>query len=482
MKNIAKNIFLDFLSCPTLAWMYQNEKYHPPQPIGETLRTKTGTKIGKMAAGLYPAGIFLENQEISSLVAKTKDLILNPDVSAIFEGAFQKESLVTKADILLRNNDKWKMIEVKSSTSDDKEYIDDMAYTAMVMSLSGFEPSHISLMIVSKDFRPCMEKKKFFIEIDHTEEVLTRVEKFKTIWKDIQEILSNPAKPAPELKFVCKKCEFFKDCTGKDIDRHIFEIPRLSKSKFNSLKEKGINSIKDIPDDFELTENQARVVNSAKTGKTFIGKNLKKELRKIKWPAYYLDFEIVMAGIPLYPETAPYEQILTQYSIHKCSETGKVISHSEFLADPKEDCRRNFAENMIKDLEEEGSIIVYSSFEKTQISNLIKLFPDLSRKLSKIINRLIDLEKIIRTYYYHPDFNGSTSIKKVLPVLVPGMSYEGMDIAEGDSAMAYFAFMAMGEYNLEEEEKIKKDLLKYCKQDTLAMVKLHKNLAQLVSS
>ena len=73
---------------------------------------------------------------------------------------------------------------------------------------------------------------------------------------------------------------------------------------------------------------------------------------------------------------------------------------------------------------EEGSVIVYSTFEKTMINKLKELFPDLSQELDLIIERLVDLHKIIRDNYYHPDFHGSTSIKKVLPILVPEMSYD----------------------------------------------------------
>jgi predicted RecB family nuclease len=152
----------------------------------------------------------------------------------------------------------------------------------------------------------------------------------------------------------------------------------------------------------------------------------------------------------------------------------------EYLADPPEkDCRRELAENLIKALEEEGSIIVYSGFEKTIITKLSGLYPELSEKLNLILDRLVDLEKIIRNNYYHPDFHGSTSIKKTLPVLVPGMSYKNLRIAEGDTAMVTFALMAQGKYDRNEIIEIRKNLLTYCEQDTRAMVELHKRLEEI---
>ena len=51
-----------------------------------------------------------------------------------------------------------------------------------------------------------------------------------------------------------------------------------------------------------------------------------------------------------------------------------------------------------------------------------------------------------------------------------------LNIGDGDSASATFAYMAMGRYGAHQIESLKKDLLAYCGQDTLAMVKLHERL------
>lgn len=121
-----------------------------------------------------------------------------------------------------------------------------------------------------------------------------------------------------------------------------------------------------------------------------------------------------------------------------------------------------------------------SDYSASEIYKLI-LYPDLSGKLSSLTDRMIDLEAIIRKNYYHPDFHGSTSIKNTLPVLVPDLSYDELEIADGDSAMAAFAYLALGRYKgAREVESTKRNLLAYCKQDTLAMVKLHKQLIEYV--
>ncbi|MBA7699022.1 hypothetical protein ES703_107706 [subsurface metagenome] len=106
------------------------------------------------------------------------------------------------------------------------------------------------------------------------------------------------------------------------------------------------------------------------------------------------------------------------------------------------------------------------------------MYPDLSRGLNSLIDRITDLEAIIRRSFYHPDFNGRTSIKTTLPVLVPDMSYDELEIADGDSAAATFAYLVQGKYEESEVETVKRNLLEYCKQDTLAMVRLHQRLVE----
>ena len=219
------------------------------------------------------------------------------------------------------------------------------------------------------------------------------------------------------------------------------------------------------------------MVECVKCGKMQIDPDLRKKLASILWPAFYLDFETMMTAIPLWPDIAPYEQIPIQYSLHICESSGKIIRHVEYLADPHRDCRRELAERLIEDLEGEGSIITYSSFEKTTISKLNKTFPDLSDKLQALIDRIIDLEQCIKCIN-HPEFCGRTSIKVVLPVLVPELTYDGMEIANGDIALVTFARMAQGKMDTDEMERKCAALLEYCKMDTMAMVRLHEELCK----
>lgn len=486
MKNISKEVFLNILACPTLGWLLgsgQNIEQLSKEvlTLGEQFRMDQGIEIHNRARQLYPDGTLVQRRDMVIALQETMNLMSNSNISTIFEATFLIDDYATKADVLRRKDSSWHLIEVKSSVNDRDEFIDDMAYTVMVIAHAGFNLSTISLLLISKDYRLGMANKDLFVEIDHTDEVLDRVELFESVCDQVKEITETLIKPEPELKRDCKNCPLFAECLGKGIENHILEIPRLHQTKLDRLKDLGIVCIEDIPDEFPLTDKQARVRDCVITRKPFVGSQLRSDLEAISWPTFYLDFETVMTAIPLYPDIAPYTQLPIQYSMHKCSDIGHVIDHREYLADPSKDCRREISENLIRDLEHSGSIIIYSGFEKDVISRLQLLCPDLVDKLSPLVERMIDLEKIINKNFYHPDFHGSTSIKRTLPVIVPEMSYDELDIADGASASAAFAYLALGKYVEETEvESVRRNLLDYCKQDTLAMVKIHEKLYEYV--
>ncbi len=466
------------LECGYLGWSMRNEKVSQELSIGDQFLIEQGQEIGKMARTLYPDGILVNEKDIVSATRKTEELMKLPETSVLFEASFIVDSYATKADILIRVPDGWHLIEAKSGLEEKPDYIEDVAYTTLIINRSGVNITQSSLLLLSKDYRLGMDNKDLFVEVDCTDKVQQRVEVFDSFWDKTKEITSQGSAPEHNLQLKCRKCDIFSDCEGKETVNHIFDIPRLSQGKFDNLIAEGIVCINDIPDGFDLTDNQEKVVACVKSGKAAAGSNLESALSSILWPAFYLDFETVMTAIPLYADIAPHTQIPTQYSIHKCSSPSQIDDHYEYLADPIRDCRRELAERLVNDLKGDGSIIVYSSFEKSRINNLIKVFPELSGELNGLLERLVDLEAIIKNNFNHPAFHGKSSIKQTLPALFPEMTYDGLEISDGLAASTHFAYLALGKYEDKVAKQIKNNLLTYCKQDTLGMVKLHEQLAK----
>ncbi len=350
----------------------------------------------------------------------------------------------------------------------------------MVLTRAGLKLKTISLMLVSKDYRKGMSDKKLFAKEDVTKDAREQAEIFNSLADNLRDTLN--AKKPPKFQFIlsCRKCDPFEECSEKSIKNPIIQLPKIREKLFTELTQAGIFSIKDKALGANLSDQQKNIWESIRSNKPYIADDFKKELAKIKWPAYYLDFETFATALPVYENVAPYETVVTQYSIHKYSAPGIEESHFEYLADPACDCRKKIAGNLIDLLKGKGSIIAYSGYEKQQINALSELCPDLAPSLDKLTERIVDLLQLIRDNYYHPDFGGSYSIKNVLPVMVPDMGYEDLEIGEGGTAAALFAGMAKGQITDPKEiAQIRKNLLLYCQRDTLAMVKLHERLLEL---
>ena len=124
-----------------------------------------------------------------------------------------------------------------------------------------------------------------------------------------------------------------------------------------------------------------------------------------------------------------------------------------------------------------GHIVVYNeTFESQRLSELAAWLPEFAGRIANIQGRLWDLLPAMRKHVYHPRFAGSYSLKDVLPALVPEMTYEGMEVANGTEAGVAWESLVRGGLDQAEREKTRKALLEYCGQDTLAMVRLLEQL------
>ena len=112
----------------------------------------------------------------------------------------------------------------------------------------------------------------------------------------------------------------------------------------------------------------------------------------------------------------------------------------------------------------------HASFENTQNNTMAKLYPKKAAFLNDLVVRTLDLEVVFKRGYVDIAFAGFTSIKNVLPVMVPDLSYKGMAVANGTDAMeSWIRLINMP--GGDEKNKLRQDMLKYCKLDTKAMVR-----------
>ena len=208
----------------------------------------------------------------------------------------------------------------------------------------------------------------------------------------------------------------------------------------------------------------------------FDAKGAANELAKFSVPGaphYFLDFETTNAAVPIWKGTRPYQQIPFQFSLHTL-QTDDTLDQETFLDLSGDDPRRPLAESLVRTCGKAGPVFAYyAPFEKRVIRDLANQFPDLSKQLESIIDRIEDLLPIARNYYYHPSQRGSWSIKAVLPAVCPDLNYSDLEgVQDGNMAVKAYQEAIRPGTTPERKTEIHQQLDQYCALDTLAMVRL----------
>ena len=489
-KLLSKSTFVRGLQCEKSLYLYKNH-FNLKDTPSLSLKTifEQGTSIGLLAQHLFPGGVDASTKSyinINDSVKKTFDFI-NQGETTIYEATFIYNNVLAALDILVKKEDGWHAYEVKSSTRISSTYLNDAAIQYYTIINSGINLKDISIIYINKNY--LMNENIDVSQLFNIQSVYDKVLKLNDrIPKDVnrfKKVLMSSKAPNVDIGTHCSKpyeCDFKGVCWNHIPDYSIFDISRLSTKKKFDLYKKGIVKIDQVDiNKTPLNSDQLIQVQSDLNNKTYIEpKKIKKFIKDLKYPLFYLDFETISSAIPMYKNTKPYQQLVFQYSLHVQKSINSKIVHSDYLANQNEDPRSQFIERLINDCGNYGDIIVYNiSFERGKLKNLIKNFPNYSLQLTSIINRLKDLMLPFKNkWYYSPKMKGSYSIKYVLPALVPDLSYDNLDIKDGGTASNIFLSMVNGTFNGNVKET-RKQLLEYCYMDTFAMVKILEKLIQI---
>lgn len=482
--RISKSKFVAGCQClKRLYWqVHKPELAAEPDGATESIMQQ-GHDVGLLARRLFPGGVEVCERSLDQAIRATRELVANRGVPAIFEGVFEHDGVLVRVDVLHRRADgRWRLIEVKSSASKKDEHLDDVAIQYRVLSRCGLDIGSCCLAHVNRSYvfrGGSVDSWRFFRIRNVTRQVARLQPKLTFQLRAAFTVLSMPKEPdiAPGRHCVVPiTCEFYDRCNTQRRDDHIGFIPRIHASAMEELGEMGIESIRDVPDDFELTEIQRRACTSVQTGEPWFGDELGEVLSGLKYPVCFMDFETVNPAIPRCAGMRPYDQLPFQFSVHSQKEPVATLEHHDFLARDASDPRREFISSLCHALGESGSIVVYSSFESQRLSDLAAWLPEYAERINAIQARLFDLLPVVREHTYHAAYAGSYSIKSVFPALVPGMTYEGMEVADGTEAGLAWESLVRGSLDQAERERIEKALLAYCGQDTLALVRLVESL------
>jgi len=387
------------------------------------------------------------------------------------------DDILVRADVLIRRDGRYRMIEVKASTRVKDSHVTDAAIQTWVARGTGLDVERVELAHIDNRFvyPGGGDYHGLFAHADMTEAVLPLQEQIPGWVAAAQRDLAGPM-PDVAVGAQCHgpfECEFLAYCAPDTTEFPVELLPNSSKLA-RQLRGEGMADLRDVPLERLSREDHRRIWRATTSGEAELDASASATLKALPWPRWFLDFETVGPAVPLWPGTRPYQKIPMQWSCHRQDADGTLTQLPPYLDTTGADPRRAFAQSLVNAIGDDGIIMVYNAtFERSVLMQMAEAFADLAPALRAMAARLFDLLPFAREHYYHPAMMGSWSIKRMLPTIAPDLDYGNLEsVQSGDMVEPVYFEMVAAATTAERRRALEAALLTYCARDTLGMVRV----------
>ena len=490
---ISKTTFLEYLYCSKNIWL----KMHRPELLQkfrlsdfERHLVEQGNEVESCARNLFPGGIEVVSWGEDACTETVR--LMTAKVPAIFQATFIVDGFIARNDALKWNSvsNCFDLYEVKGTNkvkenTEDRDHITDVAFQVSVLRRANISLGRYFIIHLNKEYvrQGDLDVHALFTTEDVTDKVHEKLADVEIHMSIAREYLSSEKEPHGSC--VCihvgrkRHCTTFKHSNPHVPDYSVHDLSGIREKKLNLLIAQGIFDLNDVPEEFELSQKQRNQICVHAHKKPIIeSEKIQEKLSKLTFPLYFFDYEALAPAIPLFDGYGPYKTIPFQFSIHVLANSTAELSHVEFLHQECSDPSEKMAKLLNEHVFPGGTMISWhKSYEQRVNRELALRLPQYAPLMERINNSFYDLEEIfLDQHYIHPDFHGRTSIKKVLPALVPHLQYADLDIREGGQAADAWWTMISPATRPEARKKIAADLKTYCGLDTYAMYVIWRHL------
>ena len=449
--QISKSDYMLSRKHPAWLWVEKNDPSKIP-PIDDATQATfdAGHAFEPYVESQFAGGVtlgFADADEYASLPRRTQQA-LDAGAEVLFQSRFEWKEFTCMPDIVKVIGDRAvHLYEIKSNTRVKPEHLEDLAFQKAVLEGSGYDVQQVSVIHVNNQYvrHGEIDPKELAVFADVTEQVSEIARSTPEYMQAALAIATQPTMPDPD--------------------------PRLARLGSKPEWMKVYNNIfppatKEWPGDTMPTTNAPEI-------QRFLG--------ELQYPLYFFDYETMQGVVPYFDGQRPYQQVPFQYSLHIIREPGGEIEHREYLHKDTSNPAPGLSEQLVKDMGTAGSIITWNMrFEKSVNEELGRMYPEYAEQIAAINQRVVDLMIPFKAKWYDdPRFEGSASIKKVLPVMCPELSYQDLGIHDGNSAQRLWMEAVLTGARPDEKAQILADLTDYCKMDTWAMVRIWQELAKV---
>jgi predicted RecB family nuclease len=480
---LSKSRFVAGLQCHKQLWWRVHEPDAPELAPSPPLqhRLEQGLEVGRLARRYVPGGelIDLPPYQLAAKVQATREALARK-APWIYEATFIADQTYAQIDVLERRGSGrgFGIIEVKASNRIKSEHVPDVALQLYVARHAGVHVERAEIMHLNPECR-FPDLGALFVREDVTALAETRLLDIPDELTAQRRMLDGTL-PEVAIGDHCSRpyvCPFFSRCWRLPA-HHVSTLYRIARRQVLDYEAQGYQTIHDLPSDLELGAIHARQVKAVTTGRLIVEPTLERAFAEFRTPLAFLDFETVSLAVPAWPGCHPWEMVPAQFSCHV--EAPGRLEHHAWIAEGPGDPRPALAKRLVQACAGARAVVAYyASFERDCLRHLARAVPDLATELRGIERKLVDLLPVVRNHIYHPDFGGSFSIKRVLPALVPGLSYDTLQINDGETASVELLRLMRAPDDPGTAHR-RAALLAYCERDSWAMVKLWERIRRLV--
>lgn len=483
IRRLSKSQYLRGLQCARSLWLHRHRpELAPPISAQQQWLFDSGHAVGLLAQACFDDGQLIDAPyfAVDQAVEATRQA-MDAGRRAIFEAtACSPDGAFSRIDILNRRPPAtaWDLIEVKQSTAVKDYHLDDIALQRYAFVGAGHDIGRSILMHLDRHYvrRGDLDVQRLFHMEDCTDQAAMAMAAVSGHLADLLRAVNQPDEPAVPIGRHCRapfECDYIGYCWRHVPAYSVADV--FGGDKLDRLLAMNILDVRDLPATLPLTDRQRIDIRAWESGAVHVDRDaLRAFLDRLVHPLYYLDYETIFPAVPLFDHTSPYQQVPFQFSLHVQTVPGGDTAHVAFLHTDGGDPRPAFVQALVDHCGTAGSVIVYNmAFESRINRELAARFPRYAAALEAINARMVDLLIPFRSrHLYHPAMMGSASIKKVLPALVPDLTYDALAIRDGDAASRSYMKCLMDLVEPHEKQAIYDDLARYCALDTWAEVRL----------
>lgn len=520
MKPISKSQFMEFLRHPRLFWDSRHDPLSLPKddPMEKALASQSeGVEV--MSRQLHPRGIMLD--PVGGDHSKAHNISMDfvrDGVVALFQPTFKSDNLMARVDILYRNEDgSYTLREVKSSstTSGDKHVVD-ASFQYNVVTKAGVNVSKVELLLLNREYvrDGAIDPEQLFVSVDVTDKVIALQPDIESHLKEAREV--DRGTTAPEVGLGDLRIANLSDDevlhyrpdlrqensvllmpkTGVGRKKNILLASKLQAAHNGDIsaggidddtldeiaRENGRRKNGDHPENTNKLKAAFRIATS--TGAIICDSTcIDSTIKKIEFPAVFIDFETYLSALPPHDGCRPNDQIPFLVSMIRInSEKDEPVITTVIASPDAGDPRGQIARAVLDGTKGAKSLVAYNaSFEKTIMKNFAKLReigPREGEDMLKLVECFTDIADPFRQgHFYHPKQFGGTGLKRIVGAILEKKPYEGLKIANGATAAAVYLQATVSD-DARTRKKAEKQLKKYCDVDAQCMIDVAAALEQ----